>query len=196
MVKSRILRATAVAATSFGLVAGLTGIAGASAGTISSTGTDSSNKIVTVNEANLDLNNHNHLFLMSQNAQSSNTGDAGVFHNTTGGNATTGKASNSTALAASVSISNSAPSLMGGSSTLAGGGSIDHTGTDSTNKVVTINKANLDINNNNSVMLTTTNEQMASSGDAKVAGNTTGGSATTGDASNSSTSTFTISIQN
>ena len=196
MVKSRIVRATAIAATSFGLVAGLAGVAGASAGVINTTGPDSTNKIVTVNKSHMDVDNNNHLYLSSENSQAASSGNAKVSHNTTGGDAKSGNASNSTALAASVTISNGSSMGMDGVTTSNGDGTIKNTGPDSENKIVTINKTSVNVENNNCLTVTTSNEQSASTGNASVKDNTTGGDATSGNASNSSSSSFTINIQN
>ena len=196
MVKSRIVRATAITAASFGLVAGLAGVAGASAGVINTTGPDSTNKIVTINKAHLDVNNDNHLYLASENSQAASSGDARVSHNTTGGDAKSGNASNSASLAAAVSITNGSSMGAGWAMPSSGNGTIQNTGPDSENKIVTVNKLSVDVENNNCITLTTSNEQSASTGDASVKGNTTGGDATTGNASNTSTGSFTITIKN
>ncbi len=197
MIKSRILRATALAATSLGLVAGLTGIAGASTGTINTTGPHSSNKIVSVNKLHVDSNNTNDVALSSQNMQSATSGNAKTTTNTTAGDARTGSATNNNTLNASLTLTNSMPdgslSMM---STPTSNGSISNTGPFSDNKVVSVNSATLDMNNQNTVSLQTFNTQDATSGSARVSDNTTGGSAVSGDASNTSSSSFTINISN
>lgn len=197
MVKSKFIRVSAMAVTSLGLVAGLAGVAGASAGVINTTGPDSSNKVVSVSKSHTHVNNNNHITLASENSQGASSGDAKVRDNTTGGDAKTGSASNSAALAVSLSVSNgSSMGMDTADPSVSGDGTIKNTGPDSDNKIVTVSKVSTDVNNNNCITISTSNEQEATSGDAKVSHNTTGGDATSGNASNTSTGSFTIDIQN
>ena len=106
MVKNRIIRATAVAATSLGLVAGLTNIAGASSGSLNTTGPYSTNTVKSINKAHVDVSNSNHLFLTSDNMQQSGSGSANVSGNTNGGSATTGSATNTSTNTVSLTVSN------------------------------------------------------------------------------------------
>jgi hypothetical protein len=106
MIKSRIIRATAVAATSLGLVAGLTNIAGASSGSLNTTGPYSTNTVKSINKAHVDVSNNNHLYLTSNNMQQSASGSANVSGNTNGGSATTGNASNTSTSTVSLTINN------------------------------------------------------------------------------------------
>jgi len=198
MIKSRIIRATAVAATSLGLVAGLTNIAGASSsGNVSDTGPYSTNTVKSITKSHVNVSNSNHLFLTSDNMQQSMSGSANVSGNTNGGSASSGATSNSNSLNATVHLTNTAPNM-----TMVGGGSGSNTGTisdtgpHSDNKVVSVNKTSVDVNNDNSICLTTNNEQSATSGSSNVSGNTNGGSATTGSASNTSSSTVSLTVSN
>lgn len=89
-------------------------------------------------------------------------------------------------------------SLAGGFAGVAGASSasIDTTGPESNNQVEFSNSQVMDLNNLNNVALSSSAWQNADSGNAKVKHNTTGGSASTGDASNTSTSSFVLTITN
>lgn len=198
MVKSRIIRATAVAATSLGLVAGLTNIAGASSGSLNTTGPYSTNTVKSINKANVHASNTNQLYLTSDNMQHSASGSANVSGNTNGGSAGSGAATNTSSFGATVHLTNTTPGgLLGGSlSTPSDTGTITNTGPNSDNSVVSVNKLSVNVTNNNNISLTSNNTQSAYSGSANVSGNTNGGSATTGNASNSSTSTVSLTVSN
>lgn len=73
---------------------------------IGTTGPDSHNTIEIKNTNKLDVHNDNHVYVNNNNNQGAWTGDASVSHNTTGGDATTGSASNDNSTSTSVSISN------------------------------------------------------------------------------------------
>ena len=70
------------------------------------------------------------------------------------------------------------------------------TGPDSTNIVKVITKSSVKVTNNNDLKVTNNNTQHASSGDASVYDNTTGGSATTGNASNTNSTTMSFKVTN
>jgi len=198
MVKNRIIRATAVAATSLGLVAGLTNIAGASSGSLNTTGPYSTNTVKSINKAHVDVSNSNHLFLTSDNMQQSGSGSANVSGNTNGGSASSGASANNTSFNATVHVTNSMPSDLLSSNTSAPSntGTITNTGPNSDNKVVSVNKLSVNVSNDNTICLTTNNQQNALSGSANVSGNTNGGSATTGSATNTSTNTVSLTVSN
>ena len=194
MIKSRILRATAVALTSVGLVAGLSGIAGASSGSVSNTGPDSSNKIMSLVKNQVAVTNNNHVSLMNQNDQAASSGNTKVWGNTTGGSATSGNATTNNAANVSLSVKNTMPSMSGASTSNTG--TINTTGPNSDNKVLFIAKNDVTVSNDNSICIVNTNEQSATTGDATVSHNTTGGSATSGSATTSNSSSFNVSISN
>lgn len=198
MTTSRILRAAAVGITSIGLVAGLSGIAGASSGSITNTGPDSTNKVITKSSLELDVHNHNNISLANSSDQDAYTGRASVSHNTTGGDATSGDAENNNSTDVSVSVTNHTPSLQGSSDCgcAGSGGSIDTTGPDSYNLILTKNSMNVDVHNYNDVSIANSSEQDATSGKASVSGNTTGGDATSGNASNTNETTLSVTISN
>lgn len=186
---------------SVGLVVGLAGFAGATSGSIGTTGPDSNNEIKHESTSRVEVKNHNKLHLMNQNEQEASSGEAKTHGNTTGGDAESGSAANMNALDATVEVDNSgsAAGLVGNG--MGSGGSnnsatISNTGPDSNNEVKIETKSYVDVSNKNDVHVSNTNEQSAYSGDAKVTHNTTGGSATTGAVSNSNSSSFTVRLTN
>ena len=195
MVKSRILRATAVALTSVGLLAGFSGIAGASTVTISHTGPYSSNKVLSIFKNELELTNNNHVALMNDNAQSASSGSANVSENTTGGGAKTGSASTSNTTKVTLSLNNSMPA-MGGMGGSGGSTTIKDTGPYSENKALYLTKNSVEVTNNNDICIMNSNAQSATSGDANASDNTTAGSVSTGNASTTNYTSFNLSIQN
>lgn len=191
----KVIRTAAFSVMAFSL---LTGVAAASTGTIGTTGPDSTNKVSFKSRDYRRVNNNNNVNVNNTNPQTASTGDAQVRHNTTGGNAASGHATNDSLLRANVGVSNASSSsaamagLGGGSHT----GTINNTGPDSYNSVRFSQKSKVKVENNNNVNVNNTVSQTATSGDAKVKGNTTGGSASSGNASNISTTETTINITN
>jgi|GEM_PF-5416982 hypothetical protein len=185
---------------SFALVAGMTGGAvGAQTGTgtIVDTGPDSTNVIVAKKSMRVRVMNHNDLTASNVNDQLTATGEAEVEDNTTGGDAKTGKATNTNTLIAKATVTNTSPSKLtvstdDGDLT----GIIKRTGPDSTNKIVAKERVSVSVMNHNDMEVTTTNIQTATTGDAEVEDNTSAGDATTGDASNTSTSTIIFTVSN
>ncbi len=173
------------------------GVAAAHSGSIGTTGPDSTNKIEHKNRDTRRVQNDNNVLAVNYNPQEARTGRARVSHNTTGGDAESGDATNDSLLRARVSVNNSG---SGGTSGSGGGGSnsatINNTGPDSYNKVEFDSSSYVSVRNNNNVGVLNVNEQKAKSGSARVSGNTTGGDATSGDASNISTNETTIEIRN
>ncbi len=178
-------------------VLGLSLTAGFAAADISNTGPDSNNKESSKVKNSLTVDNNNNLSASNDNSQKAKTGDAKVKHNTTGGDATSGDASNDNSFDGSVSVDNSAGlgswSFSNGPSSL---GDIDTTGPDSNNTISSRVTNRVNITNNNNVSVSNDNYQRASTGDASVSGNTTGGSATSGSASNTNSSSVTLSVTN
>lgn len=184
---------------SLGLVIGLSGFAGATTGTIDTTGPDSNNQIRSEWTQRVDVENDNEVDLENDNEQDAWSGDAKVRHNTNAGDADTGNASNANALNGSVHIDNS-HAVPAGSVGGSGGGNhtatIRDTGLDSNNQVTFETRSNVEIDNENDIEIDNENDQTASSGDATVSGNTNGGSASTGNATNTNTTTFSVKITN
>jgi hypothetical protein len=185
---------------SLGLVVGLSGFAGATTGTIDTTGPYSDNTIRSDTSYRVDVDNDNTLRVDNDNDQDAETGDAEVEFNTTGGDAETGAAWNDNAFDAEVVVDNSASvdgALAGG----VGGGStheatIENTGAYSDNTVRYESHTNIDVNNDNYLHVENDNDQDATSGDAEVRYNTTGGNATTGDATNTNSTSVRFEVTN
>jgi hypothetical protein len=140
-------------------VLGLSLTTGFAAADITNTGPDSNNTVNTTNSQSADVDNDNHVTLRNDNDQHAYSGDAKVFHNTTGGSASSGDASNSNSLSASVSINNSGSGGMGGSWSPAAAGSINTTGPDSNNTINTTNTSTLNVDNDNHVYVNNDNDQ-------------------------------------
>ncbi|HET7630070.1 MAG TPA: hypothetical protein VFK03_01730 [Candidatus Saccharimonadales bacterium] len=164
---------------------------------ISGTGPDSDNHVTTHSRTTNRVHNYNHVWLHNGLRQEAESGDAGVYHNTTGGSARSGSAANSSATSTKMSVSNTSSSKLSSSSgNLATNSKISNTGPDSDNSIRTTQKTTNTVENTNKVAVDNWVSQEAESGDATVAGNTTGGSATSGNASNTSSNSTTISIGN
>lgn len=202
MTHSKITRLAAASVSSLGLVVGFAGLAGASASDttahMSYTGPDSSNVVRTVNRTNTTVRNNNNLTLTNNNPQHAYSGSAEVEGNTRGGDAWSGNATNNSTMNATVHVTNSS---VGGSGGTGGGSnntqaSMSYTGPDSYNKISTTNTTTTNVTNTNDVRITNNNTQTATSGSAEVEHNTVGGNAVSGDASNTSNTSFNVSISN
>ncbi len=170
---------------------------GASDASIDETGPDSYNKVEFDNHFRTRVTNNNNASATNNNPQSASTGDAKVKHNTTGGDATSGDASNESNLDVSYNVDNSGGNWVTGWDGLDGvSGDISNTGPDSRNKIEFDNNVRITVSNNNNLSVTNNNSQTASTGDARVSGNTTGGDATSGNASNTSNTTIEMEVTN
>lgn len=195
----KIKRIVGASLTSAGMVLGMAGFAGAASGTIGTTGPDSYNRVSSNNSQRTRVHNDNDVSAHVSNSQWAGSGNAGVYHNTTGGSATSGAAANANSLSASVTLNNAASSAAGGAGGSAGGsntGTINNTGPDSKNVVRANTSVNTTVSNDNDINVSSYNHQAAESGDATVAGNTTGGSATSGAATNTNSSTMNFNVSN
>lgn len=196
----KIQKKLGAAVLSLGLVVGLSGFAGATTGTIDTTGYDSTNRIHSETSQRVDIDNDNDLTVRNDNSQRAWSGDAETRANTTGGDATSGDTSNMNSFDAEVSVDNSASvgDAVAAGSGNAGDhdGTIENTGADSYNTVWFESNSNVDIDNDNDLYVSNENNQYASSGDATVKYNTTGGNATTGSASNENTTTVRFDVTN
>ena len=182
---------------SLGLVVGLAGFAGASSGTIDTTGPDSHNEIEHEWTSKVEVDNDNDVDLTNKNDQYASSGEAEVEDNTTGGDARTGNAANNNSLSGTVVIDNSAGvDGLGGSGGGSNSGRIENTGPDSHNEVEFDYYSSVEIDNENDVDIYNDNDQTAKSGDAEVDGNTTGGDAVSGSATNTNSTSFTVRITN
>lgn len=201
MPKLELKKIAGVSLLSMGLVVGVAGFAGATTGTITNTGYDSTNEVEHKTSTNVDVDNDNEIKLRNDNEQRAWSGDSVVKFNTTGGGAMTGSASNANAVAGTVEINNAGATAAAGnwagkSDASSSTGHISNTGADSRNQVKYEHRTDVDVNNTNDVYISNSNEQTAKSGDAAVLYNTTGGSASTGSVSNTSSSSFTVRVTN
>lgn len=197
----KVAKKVAAGVSSLGLVLSMTGVASAMSGSNTGTGPDSHNSVTNRTETRARLTNNNDVSASNTNHQSAHTGSAGVYHNTTGGGASTGAAANANSLSASVKVDNTgavnaaadaASALPSGSQS----GTNSNTGPDSSNVVRNMVDTHVSVTNNNDLHVYNSNSQTASSGSATVAGNTTGGSASTGNASNTNSSTINFTVSN
>lgn len=189
----KILRFIAVVATGVTLS---TGFVSANSATIDTTGPHSRNSVEFRNRDSVRVTNNNNVSVRNNNPQSASTGEAKVRNNTTGGDATSGDASNDSLLRATLTLDNSSCSCMQSNGSGDSSGDISNTGPNSSNHIVFNNSSHVTMTNNNNVSVENNNSQSASSGNASVSGNTTGGSATSGNASNISTTEVNLNITN
>jgi hypothetical protein len=195
----KIQKKLGAAVLSLGLVVGLSGFAGAVSGTIDDTGPRSDNRVNVERRSTVDIDNNNDLDVDNDNDQRAWTGDAEVSDNRDGGSAETGSATNENEFDASVSVDNSS-ALSGLGNWGGNGGSteavIENTGPRSDNSVRIEERSTVNVENNNDLHVTNNNNQTARSGDAEVTDNREGGDATTGDASNSNSTTIRFDVTN
>lgn len=192
----RLLRILAASLTAMTLT---TGVVGAQSATISNTGPDSHNDVNIDTHMDREVRNYNDIIVANTNPQHAFSGEAEVEHNTTGGDAISGVASNASTLSVKGTISNTAAgtnamNTNGLTGTMSG--SISQTGPDSHNDIDIDTHNSVEIKNHNDITITNLNEQCARSGSAEVKNNTTGGSAKTGDAKNVSTTEAVLTLSN
>ena len=197
MVKGKIVRATSLAVATVGLLA-VPGIAGASAGSISDTGYQSNNVIVAKNMMDTSYKTHTNLLVGNVNLQGSSTGDVKVDKNTNAGSASSGAASNASATSTNVMISNPTPTMPAGTmgTGMGGGdtGTISDTGANSTNKIVDTNSSDTHVTTTTNVAAINFNAQESNTGNVSADKNTNVGNVTSGNASNSSYTSTTITV--
>jgi hypothetical protein len=201
MVKSKLVRASAVAVASVGLLTAVSGIAGASAsnGSISTTGFQSVNVNVAKNTSHVHVDNHTNLLTGNLTLQSAHTGSASSTQNTTvAGGAGTGAATNGNNTSMGVAVTNTTPVAPMNSGMSSSSGSIDTTGANSVNKNISVNTSDTHVTNTTNVAALNFTAQQSTTGDATVSQNTTvtGGGATTGAATNTNSTTTTIMVTN
>lgn len=184
------------AATGAGLVL-MGGVAFASP-SITNTGSHSTNKITSKNINKCKVINKNTVVVANSNTQTAKSGKAKVTWNTTGGDATSGGATNSNDTTLDLGVTNGPTDSCscGCSEVLTLDGSIDTTGRHSWNVISSLNVNVQKFVNVNNVTVANSSTQTATSGDASVSGNTTGGSAISGDTSNTNTTGLTVEVSN
>ena len=199
MKKVEIKKLAGAGVLSLGLVAGMSGFAGAQSGSIIKTGPDSENEVRLDTEIDLEYRNDREVDLDNDVDQDAESGEAEVEDNTSGGDAESGSAMNSSSVSASITVDNSGAGEWSGSMGLSApdfDGSIENTGPDSENKVEYDYDLDVDVDNDTDIDIDNDIDQDATSGDAEVRHNTEGGSATSGNVSNTSTSSFTVHVTN
>ena len=145
------------------------------------------------------VQNNNNVNIDNYTDQYARSGNAVVKHNTEGGDATTGDATNENETDVNVDIHND--NSGHGDSCGCGGDTdvyIGTTGPGSRNKVRVGGNGGggTHVQNNNNLNVSNTTVQTAKTGNATVKGNTHGGDATTGDASNSNHTSVDFSVAN
>lgn len=193
MKKIRSTVTTGVA--SLGLVLGMTGFAGATSGTIENTGRNSDNTVKNKTEWKSEVKNDNTLEVENNNDETARSGKARSHDNRGGGDAMTGSASNANTVRTSMDVDNSGSGNVSMPAATATG-TIKDTGRNSDNRVENEVKNSSKVENDNELTVKNNNTQTATSGKATVHDNRGGGSATTGDVSNSNSTTTTISVKN
>ena len=129
-------KAVSAGVLSLGVVVGLASFAGATSGTIGTTGPHSENKITHESRTELGVENDNDIKLSNDNSQYASSGDTRVHGNTTGGHGMSGDGANDNSVDAMIEVDNShsAAVLEGiGSGSASGSASIQNTGPSSEN---------------------------------------------------------------
>lgn len=193
MKKQVIIRAAATTALALSLTGAM-----ASADILGPTGPDSTNNVSSNFSNSQSVSNDNDLGLSSNNGQHASTGDATAAHNTGGGNAQSGAATNGNGFGVDASVTNSSAAALGQlpAPSMMGSMNIGKTGPDSSNTISSTVSNVVSVSNNNDVHITSNNQQSAYSGDATVADNTDGGSAISGAATNTNNTTVGLHVQN
>jgi hypothetical protein len=193
MIKQVLLSSGALAAT-LALTSSV-----ALASSISTTGKGSVNVIANANISLCSSTNNNNLGVSTPTVQQAGTGNAKVVHNTTGGDATSGPASNqnTSMLTLKVTNKNTCNTQLLGAPTTTGDQSIDTTGSHSFNLVGSLNFSATNSVNNNSLWVSTPTIQGAQSGNALVAGNTmSSGNAKSGASGNINGTVLELTVTN
>ncbi len=195
-----------LAATTALLGASLTpGLAGAATNaTIGTTGSGSTNTVVSRDSRMLDIRNTNTVRATVNNPQTAVSGDVTVADNTVaeGGQAESGAAVNDSFVSGTFTVDNSSCSTCNGAGSGAGSvgnhtATIDTTGSNSVNRIRFESDHNVTVRNNNNLELTTNNTQKATSGAVNVRDNTiVDGGARSGDAENISTTVIDFQVSN
>lgn len=190
----KLLLGAAAVVASLSLTAG---VAAAQTTTVDTSGPDARVRVDSQNRHRVRVHNHNKVELKNDTKQHASSGDAKVSHNTTGGDAYSGDARNSARLDATATIDNtSSAGAVGGTGGEDVNIDVDTSGPGADVRVDSNNSSHVEVTNRNDVKVDNKVYQNAYSGDATVWGNTTGGDAVSGDASNSSSVKFDLTINN
>lgn len=182
-----------------GLTAGAVGLVGAQVtGSLGTTGEDSQNDAVVTSEDNREYNRDATVTAENNNPQTATSGEATVEDGDDDGTALSGTATNASTFEGSVNVEqggSGGDDDSEGSTGSGASGTIDGTGEDSDNNLEVTHTDNRVWNSNASVNVSNNNTQSAVSGAATVQGGENGGSATSGNASNTSSSTFNVGVK-
>lgn len=196
----KILRLVSTTALAMGLIA--PGIVMASTGSINTTGPGSHNEISTEVKNEVKVDNHNNVDADVNVDQKAGSGEAEVKNVTTAGDVTTGDATNSNDLSATVSMDNTASTAAAKACTCTSAGAamgdatIHLTGPNSTNTIESEVSSKVTINNNNKADVAVNVDQHADSGEANVSNTTSVGNVSTGAASNTNSTSLNFSFAN
>lgn len=194
----KLLRASAVTVLGLGLGAGVASAAPGTGTITGPTGPNSNNQVTFNGWDTRSASNNNKVSVRNHNPQKASTGRAEVRYNTTGGDASSGEATNDSLFRANLSVNNSGSSAAAtaGTGSTQTGSISGATGPSSNNQVTFNGGSTVTVTNNNHAYVTNDNRQDARSGSAEVSHNTTGGTAMSGDATNISTTEVTLSLTN
>jgi hypothetical protein len=192
--KASVLRYAAIGMATLSLA----GFAAASTVSLGTTGPDSNNQVDLTNSNTEKTENTNVVGVANFSAQGAVTGDVDARRNTTVEDLSSGAADNSSSSDTSVSVSNASAGSGAGGGVVFGDDdvTIDTTGPDSNNEVTIDNSNYVKTENTNVVEVVNLNLQYASSGDVDARRNTTVGNLSSGDATNTSSTTTTIDVSN
>ena len=190
-----LLKIVAAAILAVGLTAGF---ASAATGTIDTTGPESTNLIRHNDEVTTDITVDNPTEVTGEVTQEATSGDAKNKMNTNGGDASSGDAENDADADVSVDNDNSGVLDCGcaGNYGSDNDATIDTTGYASDNRVIFENTYDYTVEVTNDTTVDVTVDQTAETGDAEVTKNTNAGDASTGNASNSSSLSISVSNKN
>jgi CDGSH-type Zn-finger protein len=193
---NKLVRISATAASSLALVAGFSGVVGATGSNNNCDCDGSHNRITRRNTVRTTVRNTNDIDVSNRTYQSAESGDVKVFHNDDVGDVTSGDASNDNYTEANVNVENTTDTGRGGSGSFSSS-SLGGFGFDgSHNRVDISNRQTTNVTNRNDIEVSNTTTQRAESGDVTVAGNDDVGDVTSGDATNTNTSFFDVNVTN
>ncbi|GAC1371429.1 MAG: hypothetical protein NVSMB39_5190 [Candidatus Saccharimonadales bacterium] len=198
MIKTSILRYAAIGLASVSMA----GFAAASTVSFDTTGAESTQIVKLHNNHTVTTTNKNNVGVANVNWQQATSGRVNANENTSiEGSVGSGNAANHNSTSTDVTVSNAAACGCAG----AGAGwtapndnvSMTLTGHDSLNKVTIDNSSKVTTKNTNNVNVVNLNAQSAKTGNVTANENTTiGGDVMSGDASNTSSTTTSVSVSN
>lgn len=199
---NKLTRISATVVSSLALVAGFSGMAGAAPTVdLTDTGRDSTNKVEFENRVRTYVHNDTNMHLSNNNPQYATSGEAEAEDNDDVEHVQSGDAWNDSWAEFNVEVDNSSSSSMGGGGGMGGDWSDAHvsmtdTGRDSYNEVEFENSSKTTVKNDTNICITNNNDQVATSGEAEAENNDDVGTVRSGDASNTSTAVFSVSVKN